>query len=395
MATLRKHGLKYYARIQWRDENQIVREKTVPLGTNIKSEALVRKSEVEDYEDDIKKGEDYTVEFKWLKPKGGKTKIVRRTLQETIDEYHNFKKVSGIRSSTINRSEYSLRTLTDVVGCSLPVAKLKESHITDWKEEWQYKHSPNTRQLNLNKIKAFLNYCYRKEYIKSKIFIERINGTEQDVEYIKESDLEKLFSPHPEINPYFQRAFRFYVTTGCRLGEPLKNEIDGNWLVVKSDNAKGKSKREVELSPSNLSILNEMKLRFDEQTSDEVGYNPKSVIDRHSKEFNKACKLLGIEDRHFHNLRDTYAVTRWAVTGDLYLVSKEIGHASVKQTEKYANFNIRRIMDDFPSLKKIIKERLNRAKISTGFAHLLNEENEPKSGLKVQDLKVIEVARST
>ena len=37
-------------------------------------------------------------------------------------------------------------------------------------------------------------------------------------------------------------------------------------------------------------------------------------------------------------------------------------------------------MDDFPSLKKIIKERLNRAKISTGFAHLLNEENEPKSG---------------
>ena len=164
MATLRKHGLKYYARIQWRDENQIVREKTVPLGTHLKSDALVRKSEVEDYEDDIIKGEDYTVEFKWLKPKGGKTKIVRRSLQQTIDEYHKFKEVIGIRRSTINRSEYSLRTLTDVVGCSLPVAKLKESHITDWKEEWQYKHSPNTRQLNLNKIKAFLNYCYRKEF---------------------------------------------------------------------------------------------------------------------------------------------------------------------------------------------------------------------------------------
>ena len=386
MATLTKKRKSYYARIRWY-ENDYQQEKSVPLRTNLKSEALIRKNEVEEYEDTIKKGEDYTVLLSWLNKDGGKTKIVRRSLQQTIDEYHKFKEVSGIRSSTINRSEYSLRTLTDVVGTTMPVAKLKESHITDWKEHWQYKHSPNTRQLNLNKIKAFLNYCYRKEYIKSKIFIERINGTEQDVEYIKESDLEKLFSSHPEINPYFQRAFRFHVTTGCRLAEPHINELDGNWLVVKSENAKGKSKREVELSPSNLSILNEMKLRFDEQTSDEVGYNPKSVIDRHSKEFNKACKLLGIEDRHFHNLRDTYAVTRWAVTGDLYLVSKEIGHASVKQTEKYANFNIRRIMDDFPSLRKIIEERLNRAKISTGFAHLLNAENEPKSDVKDTQLK--------
>ena len=236
MATLRKRQLSYFARIQWRDSNSVKREKQIRLRTHLKSEALTRLHEVEKYEEDIKNGEDYTVLFRWLRNKGGKTKIVRRSLQQTIDEYHKFKEVSGIRSSTINRSEYSLRTLTDVVGCTMPVAKLKESHIIDWKEEWQYKHSPNTRQLNLNKIKAFLNYCYRKEYI-------------------KESDLEKLFSPNPEINPYFQRAFRFHVTTGCRLGEPFINELDGNWLVVKSENAKGKSKREVELTPSNLSIL--------------------------------------------------------------------------------------------------------------------------------------------
>ena len=89
-------------------------------------------------------------------------------------------------------------------------------------------------------------------------------------------------------------------------------------------------------------------------------------------------------------LRDKYAVRRWAVTGDIHLVSKEIGHASVKQTEKYANFNIRRIMDDFPSLRKIIEERLNRAKISTGFAHLLNDENEPNSGKRATSIRVNE-----
>ena len=195
MATLTKKRKSYYARIRWY-ENDYQQEKSVPLRTNLKSEALIRKNEVEEYEDTIKKGEDYTVLLSWLNKDGGKTKIVRRSLQQTIDEYHKFKEVSGIRSSTINRSEYSLRTLTDVVGCTMPVAKLKESHITDWKEEWQYKHSPNTRQLNLNKIKAFLNYCYRKEYIKSKIFIERINQKKTKAHRGKKNHLHKNSVTH-------------------------------------------------------------------------------------------------------------------------------------------------------------------------------------------------------
>ena len=115
MATLRKHGLKYYARIQWRDENASVKEKTVPLKTHLKSEALVRKSEVERYEDDIIKGEDYTVEFKWLND-DCKTKISRRTVQEAIDEYHVVKDIRNQRKSTIERSKCGLKTLTDILG---------------------------------------------------------------------------------------------------------------------------------------------------------------------------------------------------------------------------------------------------------------------------------------
>ena len=70
-------------------------------------------------------------------------------------------------------------------------------------------------------------------------------------------------------------------------------------------------------------------------------------------------KSLGYNNYHFHNLRDTYAIKRWIETGDIHLVSKEIGHASVTMTEKYANFNLRRLVIDFPTLSDVIKSRIN------------------------------------
>ncbi len=49
-------------------------------------------------------------------------------------------------------------------------------------------------------------------------------------------------------------------------------------------------------------------------------------------------------------LPDTFAVMRYLETRDIYQVSKELGHTSVKVTEKYARFRLRRLEQDFPSL---------------------------------------------
>ena len=39
------------------------------------------------------------------------------------------------------------------------------------------------------------------------------------------------------------------------------------------------------------------------------------------------------------------------------MVFQKIGHSSVVMTEKYAKFNLRKLRDDFPSLKDIISLR--------------------------------------
>ena len=40
---------------------------------------------------------------------------------------------------------------------------------------------------------------------------------------------------------------------------------------------------------------------------------------------------------------------------------KEIGHARVSQTERYADFNIHELKDDFPSLAHKIDSRLKKS----------------------------------
>ena len=43
---------------------------------------------------------------------------------------------------------------------------------------------------------------------------------------------------------------------------------------------------------------------------------------------------------------------RYLETRDIYQVSKELGHTSVKVTEKYAAFNLRKLAQDFPILAR-------------------------------------------
>ena len=91
----------------------------------------------------------------------------------------------------------------------------------------------------------------------------------------------------------------------------------------------------------------------------------------YGKQFKKACRQLGIKGKTLHSLRHTYAVRRWAITGDIKMVSQEIGHSSVVMTEKYTNFNLRRLKDDFPSIADKIDARLTPPVDVAYFTNLL------------------------
>ena len=385
MATLRKRRLKYYARIQWRDSSKSLKEKQIPLKTHLKSEALVRKAEVERYEDDIKKGEDYTVEFAWLND-DGKTKILRRTVQEAIDEYHVVKDIRNQRKSTIERSKCGLKTLTNVVGKSRPVSTLNDDDIEDWGKWCNSKgHSPNTQACNRAKIVAFLNHCYRKRWIRNEVYFPTIENTQKEIKYVNEFVFRDIMALDT-VAPHFKRAFFFYLSTGCRRSEPFSGEVLDNHLKIKCETAKSKTTRYVKLTPVMRATVLEMRARCDNQIA-KYGYKQRSIEMRYGKEFKKACRALGVEDLHLHNLRNSYIVIRWAVTGDIMAVSEEVGHANINQSMEYAKIPPMVIAEEFPIYKKIIVERLKHKESSNTFNKMLEGVNELKSGLKDTQLK--------
>ena len=159
--------------------------------------------------------------------------------------------------------------------------------------------------------------------------------------------------------------------TGCRKTEPFIADLNGNWLTIKSADAKAHRTRDVQLNEVTTGIVQETRDRY-HYYMDEYGQKPRNVIMNYGKQFKKACRYLGIKGKTLHSLRHIYAVRRWAIKGDIKMVSQEIGHSSVVMTEKYAKFNLRKLRDDFPSLKERINLRLTPPSEDKYFTTLLN-----------------------
>jgi len=135
--------------------------------------------------------------------------------------------------------------------------------------------------------------------------------------------------------------------TGMRLREVFVGKIEGNWFIVKPEDSKTGLYREIPIQEHHKTVLMELQRRVIDSNA-----TFRTATGHYSKVFKKAVKAIGRGELHFHNLRDTFAIMRYLETRDIYQVSKELGHTTVKVTEKYARFNIRRLAQDFPTLAK-------------------------------------------
>ena len=366
MASLRQRRGKWYSRVLWYNSTGKQKEKQIPLRTKSKTTAHKRNSIVEKYEEDIKDGLNF--DYPWIKD-GGKTTIKERSIGETLEEYYAVRNIEGIRKSTIDRTQVAFISLYTMMSSSTSLNIFNEDFIERYKRHCResLNHKPNTININLSKIRAFLNWCHRKEYIKDVPYINMVRVEQSEIDYFSDDMVLQIMECHG-IHNHYKRAFLFYLDTGCRLFEPFNGYIKGNTLVIPPNEAKTHRKRTVHLTPFTLAITQEMCERVDNC----IG-NKKFAIKNYSRVFKKACRTVGLRDSyHFHNLRDTYAVRRWAVTGDIHLVSKEIGHKSVTTTEKYADFDLETLLLDFPSLRKWIAPRLEKPTIDKSFLKVIN-----------------------
>lgn len=147
------------------------------------------------------------------------------------------------------------------------------------------------------------------------------------------------------------------VETGLRKEELLGltlPSIDLRRREVRLTVTKTGRPRQVPLSPRALQTIKELLERsrprssylFCKPTGERIG-DPK-------KAFAGACRRAGIEDFRYHDLRHTYA--SWWVQdgGDLYRLSRILGHATLQMTARYGHL---RTDDLHEELERVSRRR--------------------------------------
>ena len=343
MATLKKRRESWYARVLWYD-NKLKKEKQVPLRTKSKVSARERLAIVNKVESDIKAGIEFT--FPWLS-NDSTTTVKRFTISNAVDLWLSNRKSNGIRQSTIRRNRYSMESFMSIVGRNKPLTDITTNIIDVYKDACIEKGmSPSGININLRAVKTLLRWCYRRDYINKVPHIDMVSKPKSMPLYIPDRIFAELMRLD-WLDDQYKTAFLFYRETGCRASEPFIGELDGNWLLISGDKTKQRADKELRLNNECLRLCIRMQNHLDKYNG-----TVESFTQNLSKTFLKAMREIDGDDTkyHLHCLRHTFAVRRYLQTKDIYLVKQEMGHASVTTTEVYAQFSLRRLEMDFPTL---------------------------------------------
>ena len=267
----------------------------------------------------------------------GITTIPKKTLGETEDEFLRRKINQGLAKDTIEGYSLSFKYLNMVMSIDSDISEFRQETIESFIELLVDR---NLRKSGINRrireIRSFVNDCGRLGII-SQILDIRQFRISLDPVYINELKMSAILAMmKPENRDFIQ----LYLSSGARLREIYHGELQSdNYLIIDSSLSKSRKTRELELSGEEVVIYKRLMAS---------GLS----AERLSRLFKIACVKAGYPEHHFHHLRHTMAVREINRSGgDLYEISKRLGHSSVKVTESaYLRFSKRRIRNDFQSL---------------------------------------------
>ena len=139
---------------------------------------------------------------------------------------------------------------------------------------------------------------------------------------------------------YILAAIKMLMLTGCRTGEILNlrwEQIDFQTQKMNLLDTKTGA-RSIHLSPASIDVLHSLPNKGGHVFKSSI-QDKKLTTLRHV--WKKICKLAGINDVRVHDLRHTYASYAVSKGYSLPVVSKMLGHADIKTTQRYAH-----LMDD-------------------------------------------------
>ena len=297
-----------------------------------------------------------------------------RIFERYILEVHQVKEAAEVREGHIK--EY-IKYLSER-GKYTVVAndQSKEYNHPDSRSDLNKPMSDITINNYLRNIKVFFNYLFENHYIKINPFarIKRsLNNEHKPVSYLSDNEFLNLIKSFDMSKFHDYRdctICQLLIDTGMRLGETLLIKLTDMDMVRRSiylppENTKGKKGRMVFYSAEMGKYLKRW-LQFKDRYRDSNylfctnGGKPLTVAN-FEKNFKDHAKRVGIKDAHPHMLRNNFAKRFLMNGGNIYTLSRILGHSSVTVTEKaYLDLNdedIRVNYTPYSPLENIMKKR--------------------------------------
>ena len=294
-----------------------------------------------------------------------------------IDDFITYCEVKNLSAKTIKSYEQTLRLFAMYLKNEKHIeeaGEVKEIHIRDYvknleergkytvvadsnsklinfpdnREDFGKTISKTTINNYLRNIKVFFNYMYENRYINNNPIrrVKQLKNQRNVVGYINDANMSKLIkcfdlSKFNEYRDYIITQLIF--DTGMRLGETLlikESYIDFVRRTIKlpAEDTKGKKDRCVFFSQEMLKELKrwlQYKDRYKE--CEYIFCTTKGTVlkvSNYETNFKKYGKRIGQNDIHPHMLRNNFAKRFLMSGGDIYTLSKILGHSSVTVTEQ-------------------------------------------------------------
>ena len=204
--------------------------------------------------------------------------------------------------------------------------------------------SPRTLQLVQATLTHILNDAVKDEVVAGNPIYslgkkEKLPKTKAERDFLTREEVKQMATA-PSVNELVRRAFMFSCFTGLRFSDVSSltwgNIKQTSLGLVISLRAMQKTGRSLNV-PLNNSALEWMPERNKQPLNQKVfaGLVTVGQCDRVLKQMAKAVGIT--KNVSFHTARHTFATNALAAGGDLYTVSKLLGHQSIESTQIYAD----------------------------------------------------------
>lgn len=295
-----------------------------------------------------------------------------------VDDFINYCNYKNLSTKTIGSYEQALRLLVRYLqdNCNITrTEQVKEKNITDYisnvKERGKYTviANENTRKTNnpqnrqdfgkkvslatvnnyTRNIRVYFNYMYENRLIKVNPMqkIKPIRIPRKAKGYLNDKDFNNLLKCF-DLSKFHE--YRDYVITqlvfdtGMRIGECLmiRDETDINFtertIFLPAENTKGKKDKYVFFSTPMAAELRRWLQYRDRYKDSEFCFCTIRGTQLKEKSFESNFtnygERIGNREIHPHMLRNNFAKRFLMNGGDIYTLSKILGHSSVKVTEE-------------------------------------------------------------